>query len=106
MTEADQFALLDARDGNTMIAFAEKSMAMRYALHRHTQHGQIGLMAGCEDTRERTGLFVMWRDRVPGDKLFERLENCRWLLEEILAGRQPWPEPGTVTDLGKVGGAA
>jgi hypothetical protein len=99
MTEAEQFAICDAYEGNTMIVFSDKAIAMRYAVHRYATHQQIGLMAGVEDTREGTGLYVMWRDRIPPHELDERLANCRWLLEMTLAGGYPRPEPGKVGEL-------
>lgn len=99
MTEAEQFALCDAYEGNTMIVFSNKALAMRYAQHRLETFDQTGLMAGCEDTREGTGLFVCWRDPVPPEDLEERIGNCLWLLEEVLAGRYPRPIPGRVQEL-------
>lgn len=95
MTEAEQFAMCDAAKGNTMLVFATEEIAQRYAAHRAEQ-GATGVMAMCTDTRTGSGLAVMWRDPVPADKLSERLANCRWLLEEALAGRFPWPVPGEV----------
>jgi hypothetical protein len=99
MTEAEQFAMCDAYEGNTMIVFSDKPMAMRYALHRHETRGQKGIMVGVEDTRTGTGLYVMWRDRIPPDKVWERLANCRWLLERTLAGEHPKPQDGKVSEL-------
>jgi len=99
MTEAEQFAAIDAYDGNTMVVFSDLAIAMRYANHRYRVHGQTGLIAGCEDTRKGTGLYVMWRDRIQPDKLGERIANCRWLLEEVLAGRYPRPVAGKVSEL-------
>ena len=98
MTEAEQFAACDASKGNTMIVFSDKALAMRYMLYRHQAHGQIGLIAMAEDTRTGSGLVVIWRDRVPPEKLQERIGNCLWLLEETLAGRHPWPVAGTVQE--------
>lgn len=97
--ELELFAKADAYEGSTMIVFSDKGIAMRYGEHRHSTHGQVGLIAGCEDTRDGTGLFVMWRDRVPPEKLEERIANCRWLLEEVLAGRYARPVPGEANEL-------
>jgi hypothetical protein len=96
MTEAEQFEMCDANDGNTMIVFSDRAIAMRYALHRAEKYGQIGIMAGVEDTKHGTGLYVMWRDRVPPEELLERLANCRWLLDRTLAGKSPRPQAGEV----------
>lgn len=103
MTEAEQFAAVDAFEGETMIVFSDRALADRFMLHQAAKrlHGLVALV---EDTRECTGLCVMWRDPVPLAKLSERLANCRWLLEETLAGRSPWPESGQVQSFGKVGG--
>jgi|SRR5215475_9936001 len=100
MTEAEQFAAIDAYEGNTMIAFSDKAIAMRYVLSRYSRHGpEVGIIAACEDTREGTGLYVMWRDPIKGAELEERTANCRWLLEMILAGAYPRPSPGEVGEL-------
>jgi hypothetical protein len=100
MTEAEQFALIDSYRGNTMIVFSDKAVAMRYVLSRYTRHGpESGLIAACEDTREGTGLYVMWRDPIGGDELEKRIANCRWLLEMTLAGGYPRPEAGEVGEL-------
>lgn len=97
MTEAQQFAAADALLGNTMIVFSDRAIADRYIVHR-------SCIAMVEDTRERSGLCVIFRDPVPPEQLAERIGNCRWLLEETLSGRSPWPNSGTVEFLGKVGG--
>ena len=94
MTEQEQFASVDAVEGNTMVTFSDKSLAMRYVAHRQATHGAVGLIALCEDTRTKTGLCVLWRDPVKASEFEERLANCRWLLEETLAGRAWWPQPG------------
>ena len=102
MTEAEQFAICDAADGNTMLVFSDKHLAARYAIHRAKQ-GYYGLVAQCHDIREGTGICVMWRDPIPASELEERIANCRWLLEEVLAGRYPKPVPGEVNDLWRGG---
>ena len=101
MTEAEQFAKIDAYEGNTMVVFSDRAVADRYIVHRAYAQDQFGkgLIALVEDTREKTGLCVLWRDPIPADKLDERLANCRWLLEEVLAGRRPGPVAGEVTEL-------
>ncbi|MBY0559890.1 hypothetical protein [Hyphomicrobium sp.] len=100
MTEEEQFAACDAYEGNTMIAFSSKDLAMRYVLHRKRQMPELhGLIACREDTRTNTGLCVIWRDPVKAEELPERMANCLWLLEEILAGRKAWPVPGKVEEL-------
>ena len=103
MNEAEQFAACDAYIGETMIVFSDRAIAERYQVHRF-QLGDRGVVAMAEDTRQRTGLVVVWRDPVPPERLSERIGNCLWLLEETLAGRSPWPRAGEVTPLGKVGG--
>jgi hypothetical protein len=99
MTEAEQFAALDAYQGGTMIAFSGYPIAMRYIAHRLRQNMRGGLIAAVHDSREGTGLVVIWRDPVRPDELEARMGNCRWLLEEILAGRQPGPVAGKVVEL-------
>jgi len=98
MTEQEQFDAIDAYEGNTMIAFSGKAIAMRYVAHRSAR-GMKGVVVICEDTRTQSGLCVMWRDPVEPDKLAKREANCRWLLEEILAGRQPGPVAGELNEL-------
>lgn len=104
MTEQEQFAQADAYEGNTMIVFSDEKIALRYALHR-LESGLCdpGVMAKVDDTRTGSGLCVIWRDPVEPEKLAERLANCRWLLEEVLAGRRPRPVPGQVNELWKGG---
>jgi len=97
MTEEEQFAQCDAREGNTMLVFSDKAIAMRYLDHRVRQYGDDGYRVLVEDTRTKSGLCVLWRDRVVDLKdLDKKFANCRWLLEEVLAGRQPRPVPGEV----------
>lgn len=97
-SEAEQFAAIDAAVGNTMLVFADEGVCFRYKLHLAAR-GAIGLRAECRDTRTGSGLVVMWRDRVPPEDLHTRLANCRWLLEEVLAGRQPRPVAGELTHI-------
>lgn len=99
MTEAEMFEMADAYEGPTMITFGDKAAALRYALHRHQKYGVIGLLVGIEDTREGTGIYVMWRDPVPPEQVEERLANCRWQLEKTLAGDFPMPVRGEVNEL-------
>lgn len=106
ITEAEQFAECDAVVGDTMLVLSDVEIAQRYLVHRWRLGVQRGIFALVEDTRERTGLCVLWRDPVPLEQLVERTRNCRWLLEETLAGRSPWPQAGEVNHLGKVGGKA
>jgi hypothetical protein len=96
MTEAEQFAMADAMEGNTMIVFSSKAVAMRYIQHRYKEPHISGVLVGREDTREGTGLFVLWRDPVAPHEIETRMENCLWLLEETLAGRSPMPKAGDV----------
>lgn len=97
MTEQEQFEAADAMEGDTMIAFSSKDLALRYVAHRKRKYPALhGLIACREDTRTGTGLCVIWRDPVEPGKLAERMSNCLWLLEEILAGRKAWPVPGEV----------
>ncbi|MFM9963108.1 MAG: hypothetical protein ACKV2Q_18020 [Planctomycetaceae bacterium] len=103
MTESEQFAAADALLGNTMIVFSDRAIADRYIVHRSCL-GQRGIFALVEDTRERTGLCVVWRAPIPKEQFLERLANYRWLLEETLAGRSPWPNSGFFDYLGNVGG--
>ena len=99
MTEAEQWAIADAYEGETMIAFTSKAAAMRYVLHRYSAHGaERGLIAAAEDTREGTGLYVMWRDPVRGHELRDRITKCHRVLEDMLAGDLPTPMPGEALD--------
>jgi hypothetical protein len=98
MTEAEQFAKCDAYQGNTMLVFSDRAIAARYVAHRAAQ-GHVGVIAQVEDTRGGTGLVVLWRDPVEPGRLEERMRNCLWLLEETLAGRSAWPQPGEVGEL-------
>jgi len=98
MTEDEIFDAADAYEGTTMITFPDKAAALRYCLHRQKKFGVIGTVVGVEDTREGTGLFVLWRDPVPPDKMVERLANCRWLLEATLAGEYPMPVAGEINE--------
>lgn len=101
MTELEQFAVCDASPGNTMLLFSDVKIATRYAIHRAKQ-GHYGLVAQCNDTREGTGLCVMWRDPVPAGEIETRIANCRWFLEEALAGRVSRPVPGEVVNVGRI----
>jgi hypothetical protein len=99
MTEAEMFAKCDAMEGETLIAFSDLDIAMRYAEHRFKQTKAVGIIACAHDEREGSGLFVMWRDPIKPEELAKRQGNCLWLLEEILAGRQPRPIEGQATVL-------
>jgi hypothetical protein len=92
--EGDLFRQADAVDGRTMIVFDSPGIALRYIAHR-ARTGCVGVVVLVEDTRTRSGLSVLWRDPVPADQVEVRMANCRWLLEEVLAGRQPRPTPGS-----------
>ena len=97
MTEAEQFAAIDAYEGNTMIAFSDHAIALRYMQHRQTAgFVRSGLFAAAHDSRTGSGLFVLWRDPVPPDELATRQGSCLWLLEEMIAGRWPRPVAGKV----------
>ena len=97
--EVDLFKQADAVEGETMIVFDSKPLALRYVLHRKTVFGESGLIPLVEDTRTGTGLCVIWRSPVAPAMMAERLANCRWMLEEVLAGRQPRPAAGQVNVL-------
>jgi hypothetical protein len=98
LTEAEQFAAIDAYVGNTMVVFSDRAIAARYVAHRAAA-GVTGVIAQAEDTRCGTGLVVQWRDPVKPGELETRIGNCLWLLEETLAGRSPRPEPGEIHEL-------
>ena len=102
-TEAEMFSECDEMVGPSMIVFSDLGIATRYLLHRYSL-GHIGLIAMAEDTREQSGLCVIFRDPVPPERLAERQGNCLWLLEETLAGRQPWPQPGETGPVTVIGG--
>jgi hypothetical protein len=97
-SETSQFAQIDAYQGSTMLVFGDVAIAYRYAIHRKRQ-GYSGALALVEDTRTRSGLCVMWRDPVSFADVEQRQANCRWMLEEVLAGRYPRPVAGAVAEL-------
>lgn len=96
--ERELFRQMDAPEGQTLVATDDESLLCRYLQHRQ-QHGFAGLIASAHDTRTLTGLIVFARDPVPAADLARVQGHCLWLLEEILAGRQPWPVAGQVTPL-------
>mgnify|MGYP003384625773 CR=1 FL=1 len=100
MTEAEQFAACDACEGNTMLVFSDAEIAHRYVEHR-ARLGDSGVICMVEDKfgSSGSGICVLWRDPIDERQLDERLANCRWLLEEVLAGRQPRPVAGQVNTL-------
>lgn len=98
MTEAEQFAACDACEGNTMLVFSDAAIAHRYVDHR-ARLGASGVICMVTDTRSNSGICVLWRDPIEYRQLDERLANCRWLLEEVLSGRQPRPVAGQVNTL-------
>jgi hypothetical protein len=99
-SEAAAFAWLDSFKGPSLIAFVEQARALRYMAHRKQQNpGLHGLIAMAVDTRTGSGLCVIWSEPVAAADLQKRQSNCLWMLEEILAGRQPWPKNGEVAEL-------
>lgn len=98
MTDTTAFARIDAMPGNTLLVFDSIATADDYVVHRSLR-GDVGVICRVEDMRTGSGLLVQWRDPIPEAEFARRQGEARWLLEEVLAGRAPRPQPGAVTDI-------
>jgi hypothetical protein len=97
MSQLD-FDKIDAAVGNTLVVFADLSDATAYCIHQH-ERGVFGIICRVEDTRTGSGLVVQWRDPIRAAELPRRQREALWLLEEVIAGRVPRPEPGKIADI-------
>src|SRR5262245_19156023 len=94
----EEFDRILALSGNTLIVFEDLATADAFGLHQF-ERGARGILCRVEDTRERTGLVVQWRDPIKAAELPRHQAEARWLLKEVLAGRVPRPERGKVVDI-------
>lgn len=95
----EAFATIDAQPANTMLIFATTDVADRYAFHCAAYRRATGILVRVEDTRTGSGLIVQWRDPVPAADVPRRQSEARWMLEEVLAGRVPRPQPMQITNV-------
>lgn len=93
--EGEMFGKIDEVERPAMIAFADRNLLMRYALYlQNTQQMTSGVLTMAEDTRENTGICVLWLGDGGSDH-GAYMARCQEQLEKILAGEAARPEPGS-----------